>query len=272
MFGRKPAPVQCTFLGYPNTTGVAAVDYRLTDAQFAPEGDERYSAEQIVRLARGACCFSPKLGTPDPGPLPALKNGYITFGSLHRLSKINTGVYDLWASVLHRLPTSKLLMYRDTLSGKARDLVQHEFGKRGIPAERLDLRYEAGAVGYLSVFHDIDVSLDTFPYNGGTISCESVWMGVPYVTLRGDRPAARAGASLLSAVGMPELIATSTDEYVELTAKLASDLDHLVALRATLRERMLTTMADCEGYTREFEQVLRELWTRWATGTPGSKS
>ncbi len=264
-FGLKPAPVQVTYMGYPFTTGLRAIDYRFTDAVLDPPGSEQFNTEKLVRLPRGAACFAARQGTPEVAPLPALTNGYITFGSLHRLSKFNPGVFDAWSQVLHQVPTSRLFLFRDTLIGSTRDSIAQEFVRRGIPLERLELRSNANA-GYMTAFHEIDVGLDTFPYNGGTISYESLWMGVPYVTMRGDRPPARGGESILKSVGLGHLVADTPEQFVSMAVGLASDVDALVKLRAELRQKVATTVGDCVGFTRDLEAEYRRMWTDWCAG------
>lgn len=265
VFARRPAPVQATYLGYPHTTGMDAIDYRITDAVFDPPGEEIFSTERLVRLPNGLCCFSSRGQSLEVPPLPAHVAGRITFGSLHRLAKLNEGVFDLWARVLQAVPGSRLLMYRDTLKGRVRDDIERQFVSRGVAAERLDLRGSVDEQGYLGVFQEIDISLDTSPYTGGTISCESLWMGVPLVTLRGDRPAARGGAALLTIVGLESLIADSADDYVRLAADLAADLGRLESLRFSLRERFLATLGNARRFTQTLEAAYRDMWRTWCS-------
>jgi predicted O-linked N-acetylglucosamine transferase (SPINDLY family) len=262
-FAYKPAPVQVTWIGYPHTTGLRAMDYRLTDAVMDPPGEPKHGTEEQMRLPRGLCCFAAPVQAPDVGPLPALRNGYVTLGSLHKLSKINSAVVEVWCRILQRLPSVRLLVFRDTLVGDTCTRLARQFAERGIGDDRLELRHEAGARDYLELFADVDLGLDPFPYTGGTISCQSLWMGVPFVTLRGDRPAGRAGAALLTMVGLPDLVAASHEEVVALTVALATDLPRLGALRAGLRERMLRTLCDGAAFTRDLEAAYRQMWHTW---------
>ena len=199
IFALKPAPLQATWLGYLNTTGLPTVDYRITDEILDPVGEPVRDTEEPFRLAGGFCCFEPWPHSPTVGPLPAASRGYLTFGSLHNLFKLNQAVFDLWSRVLHAVPSSRLLMFRDTLKGSARKRVFDAFIKRGISPERLDIREvtsEGNRLregGHLDVFAEIDVSLDAFPWTGGVTTCESLWMGVPVLSLAGVRPPARTG-------------------------------------------------------------------------------
>lgn len=271
VFAHKPAPMQVTFFGYPNTTGLAAMDYRLTDAVMDPPGEPIRDVEELVRLPR-ALCFICLENAPPVTPLPARQSGTITFGSLHKLSKLNAGVLDLWCRVLKAVPSSRLLVFRNTLVGAVREELRRQFAERGLAGDRLELRHALDARGHLAVYDTIDVTLDTFPYGGGTTLCEALWMGVPALTLRGDRPAGRVGASLLTCAGLPEWIAGTPDAFVARAGALTSDLEHLAALRAGLRERLRTTLCDGTTFTRGLEEAYRWMWRRWCfqrAGAPG---
>ena len=188
VFAMKPAPVQATWLGYLNTTGLSAVDYRITDEVLDPTGQPIRDAEEVYRLPGGMCCFARPVDAPEVTPLPALRRGSLVFGSLHSLFKFNATVFDLWSQVLTALPTAKLIMYRDTLTATAQENIRRQFAQRGIAGERLDLRTGACTAGYLGVYGEIDVSLDVFPCTGGVTTCESLWMGVPVLSLCGVHP------------------------------------------------------------------------------------
>jgi predicted O-linked N-acetylglucosamine transferase (SPINDLY family) len=269
VFAYKPAPIQVTWIGYPHTTGLRTMDYRLTDAVMDPPGEPKRDTEELVRLPRGLCCFAEPVQAPDVGPLPALRNGYATLGSLHKLSKINAAVLDVWCRILQTLPSARLLVFRDTLVGTARSRLAQQLGERGIGEDRFELRHKAGVGGFLGVFADIDVGLDPFPYTGGTISCESLWMGVPFVSLLGDRPAARAGSALLTIVGLPELVAATPEEVVSQTVALAGELNRLSMLRSGLRERMRQTLCDGAGFTRDLEAAYQQMWRTWCARSSG---
>ena len=177
--------MQATWLGYLNTTGLSAVDYRLTDDVLDPSGQPIRDTEELIRLPCGMCCFQPPEDARDITKLPALDRGSLTFGSMHNVFKINTGVFDLWAQVLNAVPKARLLMFRDNLTPTAQQHIRHQFAERGIVGERLDLRRGSSSRGYLKVCAEIDVNLDVFPWSGGVTTCESLWMGVPVLTLCG---------------------------------------------------------------------------------------
>jgi len=285
VFARKPAPVQVTWLGYLHTTGLTSVDYRLTDDFLDPPtptlpppltraplpGGERgwgegvLDTEELVRLPGGMCCFGRPLDAPDVGPLPALRQGHLTFGSLHQLFKLNAQVLDLWSEVLKALPTSRLLIFRDSLAGTAQDRIRRQFSERGIAINRLDLRPGPCTEGYMGVYGEIDVTLDTFPVSGGVTTCESLWMGVPVLTLCGERPLARNSAALLSRVGLTDWVVQTPQQYVALAARLGNELDRLSQLRAGLRPRVLASLCDAERFTRGLEEAYRNLWRRWCS-------
>jgi predicted O-linked N-acetylglucosamine transferase (SPINDLY family) len=186
IFARKPAPVQVTYVGYANTTGLAAVDYRLTDAVADPEGEPRCHSEELVRLPGGFCCYWPSADAPEVSPPPLDRKGHVTFGSFHGLAKLNAGVLDLWAALLRAVPDARLLILRDAMTGSARERLVREFAARGIGAGRLDLRNSTPpGMNHHATYAELDVSLDVLPWSGHTTSCESLWMGVPVVTLAG---------------------------------------------------------------------------------------
>jgi protein O-GlcNAc transferase len=282
----KPTPIQVTWLGYMNTTGLTTVDYRLTDEVLDPKSGVRcpvsgvksvssdsgrrtpdsgrvFDTEELYRLPSGMCCFAPPADAPDVSQLPALRRGYLTFGSLNGPFKLNSRVFDLWSRVLHALPTARLLMFHDFVVGTGQDRLHRIFAERGIGADRLDLRKGSCTPGYLGVYSEIDVSLDPFPCTGGVTTCESLWMGVPVVSLCGVRPAGRNSAALLSRVGLNEWAVDTQEEYVALAASLAGKLDELAKLRAELRDQMQKTLCDARRFTRELEDAYRNMWRRW---------
>ena len=263
VFARKPAPVQASFLGYLNTTGLRCIDYRLTDEVLDPPGLPNRDMEELVRLTDGMCCFAPPADAPAVAPLPALRSSYLTFGSLSNLIKLNRRVFDLWSLVLQAVPTAKLLMFHDTLKGVARDFIRGEFADRGITQDRLELRQGSLEPGYLTAYAEIDVSLDTFPCTGGVTTCESLWMGVPVLSLCGVRPAARNSAALLARVGLGDWAVESPEQYCAMAVRLANDLPQLSQLRTGLRGRMTTKLCDGHRFTRALEDAYRAMWRRW---------
>jgi predicted O-linked N-acetylglucosamine transferase (SPINDLY family) len=259
----KPAPIQATWLGYLNTTGLTSVDFRITDNVLNPPSQPRRDTEELERLPNGMCCFAPPEDAPAVEPLPALKAGCVTFGSLHSLFKINVKVIDLWSAVLSAVPGSRMLMFHHSIKGSSAARVRKEFVARGIDNKRLDLRKGSNEPGYLAVLGEIDICLDTFPVTGGVTTCESLWMGVPVLTLCGVRPVARNSASMLTRVGLSDWIAHSREEYCDLAARFASDTANLSALRAELRERMDKSICDARRFTRQLEETYRTWWRRW---------
>jgi protein O-GlcNAc transferase len=267
-FALQPAPVQVTYLGYPYTTGLPTMHYRLTDAVADPPGEPTSHTEELIRLPHGFCCYTPPSTAPDVAPLPALKAGFVTFGSLHALHRLNPAVLDLWSEVLRAAPTARLLVFRHSLQGKMKENLHRQLTERGIDPARIELRSayakDSSNSPYLGVYHDVDISLDTFPWSGHTTACESLWMGVPVITLRGTRHAGRMVASVLTQIGLPELIADTPQQYVEKAAQLAQDLDRMTQLRGELRDRMRNSpLCDGKGFTRGLEAAYREMWQKW---------
>ncbi len=265
-FAHRPAPVQISYLGYPNTTGLATIDYRLTDAWADPPGQEALHTERLVRLASGFLCYTPAGDAAPVGELPALGSDHITFGSFNNFSKLTPQTVELWARLMKHLPGSRLILKNKSLSdaGTAAHCVAG-FASRGIGPERLELiGWLPSRREHLALYARIDIGLDSFPYNGTTTTCEALWMGVPVIALAGDRHAARVGVGLLSQVGLQELIADTPERYVEIARDLSSDLSRLADLRKGLRQRMLTSsLCDAPAFTRVLEKAYRELWRRW---------
>lgn len=266
VLARKPAPVQVSYLGYPNTTGLDSVDYRLTDADADPPGPgERYYTEELVRLPSGFLCYQPGAAPEAAGP-PALAAGHLTFGSFNNLSKVNTEVVAVWSEILRAVPGSRLLLKAKSLhdSGVRRRVLEW-FVSRGIAEERIELRgTETTIDAHLRCYHRVDIALDPFPYNGTTTTCEALWMGVPVITLAGDWHAGRVGVSLLRRVGLEEWIADSTQDYVGKAVALAREPGRLLALRRELRQRMRgSPLCDGAGFARQVETAYRKMWRRW---------
>jgi len=260
----KPAPVQATWLGYMNTTGLKAVDYRLTDDVLDPPDQPARDTEELWRLPGGMCCFAPPEDAPPVSPLPALRQGHLTFGSLHNPFKLNGQVFDLWSLVLKAVPTAKLLMFHDFVVGKAQDRIRRLFAERGISSDRLDLRQGSCAPGYLGIYNQIDISLDPFPCTGGVTSCESLWMGVPVVNLCGVRPAGRNSAAILARVDLGDWAVPTQDRYIELAMRQGEELARLADLRGQIRDRMRISLCDAQRFTRELEVAYRQIWRRWS--------
>jgi protein O-GlcNAc transferase len=274
LFALKPAPVQVTYLGYPNTTGLAAIDWRLTDIHADPPGDgDEFHSERLARLPRTFLCYQPPPEAPAVQSPPSFKRGHITFGSFNTLPKITPEVIGAWARLLNRVPGSRLLLKAVGLGNVfGRERLLLEFLRLGISEDRLAFLPKVGDFnGHLACYHEVDIGLDPFPYNGATTTCEALWMGVPVITLSGDRHSARVGVSLLSNLGLDGLIANCVDEYLEIAIELASDANRLGSLRSTMRARVAASaLRDESGFCREVERAYRQMWSHWtgySTGT-----
>ena len=266
----KPAPLQATYLGYPNTIGLAAVDYRLTDALADPPGDaDRFSVERLVRLPGCYFCYRPEPASPEVATLPARRPGAVTFGCFNNFAKLSGPFLDAAAQLLRKLPESRLLIKARPLAlpGVA-ESVRRRFTHAGVDLARLELRaWEDGVENHLSIYSAVDIALDSFPYNGATTTCEALWMGVPVVSLAGDRHAGRAASSLLHAVGLGHLVAQDVERYIEICAELAADIGALAELRSGLRARMRRSpLMDEAGFVRSLEACYLDLWEKRARG------
>lgn len=262
VFTHKPAPVQVTYLGYPNTTGLESIDYRLTDSITDPPGEAPAHTEELLRLPRAFCCFAPNASDPPVGPLPAQRAGFVTFGSLHTLQRLNRGVLDTWCALLRAVPSARLLVFRHTLRGKVQDALYRYLTSAGISSTRFDLENTLQSPGgYAGIYHNVDIALDTFPWSGHSTGCQSLWMGVPVVTLRGARFASRMMSSVVHYVGLPHLVADTRERYVQVAARLAADIEGLARLRANLRQQMASSaLCDAAGFTRDLEMGYRKMW------------
>ena len=263
LFALKPAPIQASYLGYPATTGLSAMDYRITDALADPIGasDEMHT-EKLVRLGGGFLCYQPPDDAPDVGPAPYLKNGYITFGSCNNLAKLTPQVIQVWARILRAVPQAKLLLKAKVLGDEAvKNRLINAFLAEGIDKARLDLRSWIISRSPLSIYNEIDIALDPFPYNGTTTLCETLWMGVPTVVLEGGRHSARVGYSLNSQVGLNDWTASDINGYVALASMRANDRSNLSELRENLRDQVKNS-ALCDGlaFTMELEQAYVKMW------------
>ncbi len=270
VFARAPAPVQATWLGYPNTTGLSAINYRLVDAVTDPAGSaDALSIEAPVRLPGGFLCFGGVKDAPSPAAPPCGANGFITFGSFNNPAKLSLATLDMWVAVLARLPQARLLLKGKSFADAAtRALLLERFAERGVAGERIELEgWRVSRSDHLAHYDRVDIALDSFPYNGTTTTCEALWMGVPVVTLKGDRHSSRVGASLLAQLGMSEWVAASADDYVRIATKLAGEPDRLAELRRSLRARMAASpLCDGAAFARKIEAALGEMWRRWCAG------
>jgi predicted O-linked N-acetylglucosamine transferase (SPINDLY family) len=272
VFARKPAPIQATWLGYPNTTGLDTMDYRLVDTVTDPEGEaDGFATETLVRLPGGFLCYGGPQDAPALGRPPCFANGIATFGSFNNPAKLSSATLDAWGKLFARLPRARLLLkgrpfaYPVTRAWYLERLAQH-----GIAADRVELLpWAADGTAHLSLYNRVDIALDPFPYNGTTTTCEALWMGVPVVTLRGDRPAGRVGASLLGQVGYADMVAGSVDKYVDIAMTLADDPAQLADLRHVLRPRIQRSpLCDGAAFARKLESAYRTMWQRWCDPPP----
>jgi len=271
VFALRPAPVQLTFGGYPGTTGLRAIDYRLTDPYLDPPGlhDNEY-VEQSIRLPQSFWCYDPAAmevaDVPEPGPPPALSAGHITFGCLNVFRKVNDGMMQLWARIMSRVPDSRLMMMAPFGSHRAEFVNRME--KLGVTPDRIGFVDRGKRDTYLESYRLIDIALDTIPYNGHTTSLDALWRGVPVITLVGNTVAGRAGFSQASNLGLTELVARTLDEYISTASSLAGDLPRLAELRASLRGRMMASpLCDAVGWTRGIEAAYRRIWQQWCQAT-----
>jgi predicted O-linked N-acetylglucosamine transferase (SPINDLY family) len=260
VFARKPAPIQATWLGYLNTTGLTAMDYRITDRHADPVGvSDAYHTERLIRLPDSQWCY----GRPDQdievAPLPALKNGRVRFGSFNKFSKLSDKVLALWAGVMRRLPDAALLLVGVPEAEQAR--LRGLFGHHGIAAQRLSMCDRVPVEQFRELHQRVDIAFDAHPYSGATTTCDSLWMGVPSLTLVGRTSISRSTASLLRSLGLDDWIARSDAEFIELAVRHATDLQSLAALRAGLRRRLeQSPIMDAAGFTAGLEHAFRSIW------------
>ena len=277
VFARKPAPVQVTWLGYPSTTGLSAIDCRITDKYAEPEGmTEHLNVERLWRLDDMFCVYRPCAVKPErrhsPAlavrQTPALESGYITFGSINNIAKITPAVIAVWARILHAVPGARLLLEVPGFdSGDMRSDFQARFAAHGITRDRLELMERKPEQQYV-LYHRIDIALDPFPCNGGTTTCDAMWMGVPVIALAGTTFASRMGVTMVSNIGHPEWVARDEDDYLRLACELASDAARLNVIRLGLRDEVeRSPLLDEGGFTRGLEAAYRQMWQAWCNST-----
>jgi predicted O-linked N-acetylglucosamine transferase (SPINDLY family) len=268
-FAHRPAPIQAEWIGYFHSTGMAAMDYFITDPSTSPVDSGQRFTETPVYLPHTRFCYGPPDYAPDVGPLPAHKNGFITFGSFNRLPKLTDETVQAWCRVLQAVPHSRMVIKSGALSEPAiRSRLLERFVRQGIAAERLNLREGSGHFEMLCEYGDIDIALDTFPFNGGMTTLEALWMGVPVVTIAGDTVVSRQTVSVLANLGLEhELAFADVAAYIAGAVALASDEQHLATLRQQLRSRMANSpLRDAAQFTRDLEDLYRRMWQAWCAG------
>ena len=271
-FARKPAPVQVSWLGYFNTTGLATMDYFVSDPWSSPAGQERCYVEHLLRLPHTRFCYRAPEYMPAVRPLPAVSRGLVTFGCLNNLSKINDRVLALWGAVLRAVPGSRLLLQTAALDDAPNRVRFRQLcARHGIAPERLELRGFAPFDRVHESYAEIDIALDPFPFCGGMTSLEALWLGVPVITLPGAGIASRQSASMLMNLSLPELIAENAEQYVNKAVELARDLPRLAALRAALRPRFAASpLMDYASFARALEAAYRSMWHKWIASSQGN--
>ncbi len=268
-FARRAAPVQVAYLlGHGYTTGLSAMDVFLADASLVPEGSDALFSERVVRLPRIPLAYAPPDAMPPVAPLPALANGFVTFGHFGRAERLNDIVIEAWARILHSVPRSRLMLNNRPYQEAAfRDAMQERFARHGIMADRLDLVYSTPQREAWAAYGGIDIALDPFPHNAGTTTIEALWQGVPVVTLSGRPTIGRFGASILHAVGLDDWVATNVGDYVARATAAAGDLESLQHLRDGLRHRVAASpLRDATGLVRAMEAAYRAVWDEWREG------
>jgi FkbM family methyltransferase len=269
LFAREPAPIQVSYLGYPNTTGLTNMHYRITDVLADPDGKtDHLFTERLVRLPKGFLSYSPPMETPDVAQPPMMRSGKVTFGSFNNRSKITSGVVKIWSDILKRLPGSRLVLKSKVLSDpETQKALLDMFVQEGVGSEQVEF-YGSIPTQYdhLALYNSVDVALDTFPYNGTTTTCEALWMGVPVIVLEGDVHMSRVGVSILTNAGMEEFIADTPEDYVKKAVDLANDPERLLQLRDKQRNIMANSpLMDAQVFTQYLEKEYRKIWAQWCS-------
>lgn len=262
-FAFQPAPVQATWIGYPDTTGLSRVDYRLTDEVADPAGEaDDLATETLIRLPGGFLCYHPPGEAPDVADKPA-DSRPVTFGSFNNLSKVTHAAMETWVEILSRVPDSRLMIKARSLNDEPTcDRLLNRLVGLGVAPGRIDIRrHTVGMAAHYSTYNDVDIALDTFPYNGTTTTCDALWMGVPVVSLLGDRHAGRVSASLLKRLGLDDWIAATPNDYADIAVSAASDREGLYELQRSLRARMAaSSLVDCESFAKSIDAAFRTMW------------
>jgi predicted O-linked N-acetylglucosamine transferase (SPINDLY family) len=268
VFARRAAPMQVSYLGYPSSTGLATMDYRITDAVTDPPVPaDNWHCESLLRLPESQWCFRPFRARPAPGPLPAREAGFITFGSFNNPTKASDTLLRCWVQILVKLPASRLRLTRVRSAQRAADLVAL-FGQAGVTSERIECVTYADDPPHGLQFAGVDIALDSYPYNGVTTTCESLYVGVPVVSLHGLNGVSRSGLSILGTLGLSDLVASTPEQYVDIAVSLANDLPRLAHLRASLPHLLeMSSLHREKEFTARFENLLRSAWLQHSART-----
>ena len=266
-FALKPAPVQISWLGVLSTTGMPTMDYFLGDSQMPCPGTEHLFTETVYRLPRAVCSYRPTTDLPV-APAPSVKRGYVTFGCFNSNRKIGRDVVKLWSAILHLVPASRILLKWHGLETEAKhEALLQWFVEDGIAPERLEFSGASSPTKYLENYGDVDIALDPFPYNGGSTTLDALWMGVPLVTLAGRLAVQCTGASVLTAVGFPDLVAHTPEQYLKIALYLAGIVAKMPNLRPEVRQALRSSpFMDEVGIVRDVENAYREMWRTWCRG------
>jgi predicted O-linked N-acetylglucosamine transferase (SPINDLY family) len=268
---QRPAPVQATWLGYLNTTGLTRIHYRISDRFADPPGiTDRYHTEAVVRLPHSQWCYRPFVSQPVAAMPPSAKNGFVTFGAFHQSNKMSPATRRLWAQVLAAVPDSRLVIV-GAPRGRTEDDLRRDLAGAGVANGRITTVPHRSLEDYLRGFEAVDIALDTTPYSGGTTTCDALWMGVPVITAPASRSVSRSAGSVLSTVGLSDWIANDAGDYVRRAARFAGERELLAELRGSLRQRLRASpLMDEERFTRDLEQAYRQMWRKWCEGSDGS--
>ncbi len=268
VLARKPAPVQVTYLGYCDTTGMEAVDYLLTDCITAPPESQKYYTEQLTYLPGGYFCYTPPENAPVVTPPPAAKKGYVTFGTFTNNRRLNRRVLEVWTEILKLTPNSRLLLgFRGGDDEKVQEHYLSQFEECGVSRERIEISGGKAPSEYIKQYNDVDIVFDTFPGNGGTTTCEALWMGVPVISLIDKHQNGRVGLSILSRLDMQCFAAATPAEYVAKAVALANKPESLMEMRASMRSRMAeSSLCDRKRLARDVETAYRQMWRQWCRG------
>jgi protein O-GlcNAc transferase len=272
VFAHKPSPIQVTWLGYGNTTGLSEVDYRITNEYQNPRDEPSFHSERLVYLPRESAYYGWPVAAPDVGPLPADRNGFVTFGSLHRPNKLTAETLEVWAGILHAVPSSRLWIFWPSFHGNRRAELVNRFASLGIDEQRLEIRWEPIDGNYLSEYNQIDIALDVFHWTGSTTAREAMWMGAIQLAHRGAHRSARGSAAVVHYAGLNSCIADSPSTYVALAREFASDWGRLATLRSSMRQQLVESFGTAETFTRQLEALYRGIWRDWCQSPDNSES